>query len=83
MARDNNVAVRWCHLRHNQALRTAVKLKIKNYNVAQVCRDVGVSPFNFYGWLRGDNPKRISQWKLYRFCNKIGINVGIKIEYEA
>lgn len=82
MPKESIGATKWCHLRYSNSLRTAVRLRMKNYNVAEACREVGLHQVNLYSWLSGERPKAISQWKLIRFLKKIGIKVDLKIEYE-
>lgn len=73
---------KWCHLRYNESLRTAVKIRMKNYNLTQVCADCGVHRNNFYKWMSGEDKRGVSQYKLYRICNKIGIKLSLKIDIE-
>lgn len=73
---------KWCHLRYNESLRTAVKIRIKNYNATKLCEECGIHRNNFYKWMSGENPKRVNQWQLIRLCGKMGIKVSLKIDIE-
>lgn len=73
---------KWCHLRYNETLRTAVKLRVKNYNLTEMCKSCGIHRNNFYKYLSGENCKRINQWQLVKVCKYLKINVTLKIEIE-
>jgi len=78
----NTGAAKWCHLRYNEALRTAVRIRVKNYNTTQICNEIGLHRNNFYKWMSGEDCKKVTQYKLYRFCTKIGIKISLKIDIE-
>ena len=76
-------ASKWCFLRHNETLRTAIKFRLKNYNVTQLCADLKIHRNNLYHYLDGTEPKAITCWKLQRLCNKIGVVLALKVEYAS
>lgn len=69
---------KWCHLRSSQNLRSAVRVRMKHYNVAQVCRDMELPEQKIWHWLNGHD-KKINQWELIQFCKRIGIQIELKI----
>lgn len=71
----------WCLLRDDSNLRVAMKLRLKEINKAELCREFGIDVNNLNHQLEGTNPRAISQHMMWRICNKLGIRISVKIEF--
>lgn len=69
-------------MRNSNSLRQAIRLKLHRdkTTVAAVCQELGITRPKFAAYLSGSVPKAITQYKLLKFCEKIGINVALKVE---
>lgn len=67
-------------VRHSLSLREAIKIQLerKGIKVYAVCIEMGFKPSKMYDYLKGDS-SRVPQYKLLLFCQKIGIDVSLKI----
>jgi transcriptional regulator with XRE-family HTH domain len=70
----------WTLLRHDDYLRTVVKLFITltGKSQRQICRELGISPDLLTNYLRG-NDKMMNDLKLLSLCDYLGIKVELKI----
>jgi hypothetical protein len=79
---SGNGVRKWCLMRHDDTLRTVVSMKLKEVNVAALCRRLELDRMNLEHWRTGRQPKAITQYDLYMVCKELGIEVkGVKIEF--
>jgi hypothetical protein len=72
---------KWCFLRNSEQLRIVLNQKIKNEGLKpyRVARKAGVKGHHFLEYLDGSVPKAVSQHKLWRICQIVGVDIQLTI----
>lgn len=70
-------------VRYSPKLREAIKLQIKRkgINVAWLSRELGYRRQRIFAYLAGST-SQLSQWKVIKLAEKIGIKIGLSLEIE-
>ena len=71
-------------VRYSPKLRETIKLQIKRkgINVAALSREMGIRRQRIVDYLSGGTSK-LSQWKVLKLAERIGIKVGLSIEIDG
>ena len=72
----------WCLFRQDPRLREVFAIRVKDFNMTELCRELDIDYFNFKSWKSGRTPKAITQYDLFRLCRRMGLKVSLKVEYE-
>lgn len=78
---ESNPRAYWDFMRSDENLRLVITHRLKSFNNAEICRELGIDRMNLRHYMNGTKPKAVSQYSLWRLCNRIGIKISIKIEY--
>ena len=73
---------RYCILRYNESLRTAVKFRIKSSGktLTSIANELDIDRTRLQKYINGKGEKIITQWQLLKVCEYLNIEVSINIE---